>query len=697
MASSGMWTASSSAGNSTCSWPPEALNSSTKCFNPVSKWRILRIFFNCTRIWRDVGRQAEHLRVRYTLDLQFRSIEVNQDLAISDSSAIDTTLPMKVSSAIAGEDTPQCDRPHHGCQTTCISQSFRQVPKPCLFPLIHFPHQNSTQQPILAVVAFSVVCLSLECDQYPTDHVDWGGWGTSYLSGTPLEPKNTCVSMVTLFQAASILLFQAAYFWLKFREALSAAAKRKLSDLQGVGLIDKDVHQVLKGVYTRAIKDKSSGKVVRYKYEPRFKPAREKNGRTVISFPNLSLGSYDNRRDAEIVRQIAAFYYGEGSEFVSLGEGRSFRIPAISHGLSGHDKASRVSMKTKEVFESYCKPNKTATAESLQSDGLPDPSLQEIRSVVNALPCDTMSHSRDGTSNIVESLSENSPVELTRLSFEENLGCVSHPRIDPVQHDTVVDLRAAGEKLNIAELVVQHTGVDNMVVDKEGETLQVFDPSTRSLNFHQQPTGWNDDAERLNSKGKLESIRKFLLDDPEVAGPGNRVQLHQSEGLMDSAYDQLPTLIFFPSQVPHCSTPCDTTIRSQSLSQSEQEMPPKCLPNGIHLESLKHGAAISCKWSLDALTSEGALVHNSCSCEVPRSSPMFDPQQVSNAMATALTKEVTPSLLANLCSENCIAELLVKVVSLQQQQITELKRENECLKGLKCSLCYSHRSGDQPA
>lgn len=340
MASTGMWTGSSAVSNS-----------SAQSFKPISKWRILRIFFSCTRIWRDVGRQAENLRVRYTLDLQFKSIEVtDQDSLVHGSSKPSATLdPKQLSVSDRSEDKllQQRDKPQRGV---------------VLFPLVYFPpepYSSERPQPVLAVVAFSAVFLSLECDQYyPPDHVDWGGeLGTSVLLGTLLGSKNACVSIVTLFQAASILLFQAAYFWLKFREAASSSGrKRKLSDrLQGC---DHDVHQSSwKGVYARAIKDRG-GKILCYKYEPRFKPPRERtvDGEVVI-FQNLPLGSYSDPRDAEVVRHIAAFYYGKETDVVSLGEGRTFKIPATSHhGLSGHQKAKWVSEEAKKLFDLHCKP-----------------------------------------------------------------------------------------------------------------------------------------------------------------------------------------------------------------------------------------------------------------------------------------------------------------------------------------------------
>lgn len=362
-------TASGSISNATC-WSHEALTSTEISFKPVSKWRLLRRVFNCTRIFRDVGREAKNLRVRYMVDLQFTSI-VMQDLGGSSKpSATDTTLPILNIQAAAAAPHSVVHKPHQSCKA---SQSSMQG---LIIPLVVFRRPDCKQQSIFAVVASAVVFLSFECIQYPaSDHVDWGGvWETNlYLFGSQIEFKNKCISIVTLFQAASILLFQAAYFWLKFREAAlcSGGRKRKLSELEGVRTnCDEDGDEYsLRGVYARPAKDRY-GNVVGYRYEPRFKPPRERNGRSVQSFQNLSLGSYSDRRDAEIVRQIAAFYYGMDAELVSLGDGSVFRIPAMPPlGLVGFEKAKWVSDRAKEVFEVYCKlrNNTTFTTQCLQS------------------------------------------------------------------------------------------------------------------------------------------------------------------------------------------------------------------------------------------------------------------------------------------------------------------------------------------
>ena len=296
---------------------------------------------------------------------------MNQDSATSKSRFAKDPTPtnMLLTQFRESLDTKQSEKSRHGCKRSCVSQDilfFGQVYKPCnMFPLIFSP-----QQPILeAVVVVAVVFLSLG-DRYPTDHVDWGGWGTFYLLGTPLEPKNTCVSIVTLFQAASLLLFQAAYFWLKFREALALrfGRKRMHSGFQGEG----DMHQSLKGmyacksqalqvgdesdrdsgVYRRAVKGKYG---TQYKYEPRFKPPRTKlDSRSTLQLNRLSLGTYNTPIEAKIVRQFAAFYYGKDKGKVELEDGSYFLIPPMNpeeERFCGEEKREWVTQKAKELFQ----------------------------------------------------------------------------------------------------------------------------------------------------------------------------------------------------------------------------------------------------------------------------------------------------------------------------------------------------------
>jgi hypothetical protein len=153
--------------------------------------------------------------------------------------------------------------------------------------------------------------------------VDRGGTKT-YNPGS-LEFRATYVSL---------LLFQGAYVWIKFRDV----AKRTVSVR----------HKV----------DGSGNRVPIGRWLPLFKPHREKDRVTgkSLQFDNLRLGGYDTHQDAKVVCQIAGFYYGRDEGRVELEDGFRYDIPPMSEqerGLSGMQKWNRVSDKAKEVFRLF--------------------------------------------------------------------------------------------------------------------------------------------------------------------------------------------------------------------------------------------------------------------------------------------------------------------------------------------------------
>jgi hypothetical protein len=156
--------------------------------------------------------------------------------------------------------------------------------------------------------------------------VDRGGTKT-YNPGS-LEFRATYVSL---------LLFQGAYVWIKFREV---APKRV--------------------VYRRSRKDEFGRFQYYGKYEPRFKPPREKDvvTGTVLKLGRVPLGEYDTHQDAEVVCQIAGFYYGKDVGMVDMEDGSQVSIPALSEqerGLRGEEKRKWVSVKAKEVYKEFKK------------------------------------------------------------------------------------------------------------------------------------------------------------------------------------------------------------------------------------------------------------------------------------------------------------------------------------------------------
>jgi hypothetical protein len=173
---------------------------------------------------------------------------------------------------------------------------------------------------VYAVVVSTLSLLSIVY-QYLLGYVLKGGT-TTYSSGS-LDFRETFVSL---------LLFQGSYVWIFFRDV---APKRT--------------------VYQRSKKDEA-GRVIYYgKYEPRFKPHREKlPGDRTIKFDYLSLGGYDSELDAKIVCQIAGFYYTRDEGRIQLRNGSYFNIPPMpDQELFGKEKAKKVAARAKEVFRDF--------------------------------------------------------------------------------------------------------------------------------------------------------------------------------------------------------------------------------------------------------------------------------------------------------------------------------------------------------
>jgi hypothetical protein len=142
----------------------------------------------------------------------------------------------------------------------------------------------------------------------------------------------------------SIILFQGSYVWIKSREV---APKR---------------------VYRRIIRDKQ-GRITHKKYEPRFKPPRERGlgSSKPQKFDWIYLGRYDTPSEAEILYQIAAFYYGKSEGRLDLGNGLFFQIPAMSdddRSLYGTEKVKWVKREAMRVYEDF-KKAKMAAANNL--------------------------------------------------------------------------------------------------------------------------------------------------------------------------------------------------------------------------------------------------------------------------------------------------------------------------------------------
>jgi hypothetical protein len=150
--------------------------------------------------------------------------------------------------------------------------------------------------------------------------VDRGG-GKTYSSGS-LDFRSIYISIV---------LFQGAYVWIKFRE-VAPPSQQKPSP----------------GLYRKWRTNVMGVKVYYGNFEPRFKPPGENY---------VSVGSYEEEEDAKKIYQILAFYYGKDvpSE-LPLPFGNPFHIPHMTdeeQRLNPEEKKTWAQDKAKAVYEDY--------------------------------------------------------------------------------------------------------------------------------------------------------------------------------------------------------------------------------------------------------------------------------------------------------------------------------------------------------
>jgi hypothetical protein len=170
---------------------------------------------------------------------------------------------------------------------------------------------------VYAVVVSAVALLSL-IYHYLAGYIDRGGTKT-YSPGS-LDFRSTYISIV---------LFQGAYFWIKFRDV--ASSKR--------------------GGYRRPVTDKLSGTIKPSdKIEARYTPPRKSGNHN-----HIYLGLCATHEEAETKKTIAAFYYGGKISRLDFDDGRFFLIPPMpteqEQGLSVAQKREWVKDKVREVYE----------------------------------------------------------------------------------------------------------------------------------------------------------------------------------------------------------------------------------------------------------------------------------------------------------------------------------------------------------
>lgn len=151
--------------------------------------------------------------------------------------------------------------------------------------------------------------------------VDRGG-GKTYSSGS-LDFRSIYISIV---------LFQGAYVWIKFREVAPDSQQTPSP-----------------GLYRRCRTNELGVRVYYGNFEPRFKPPGSEN--------YVSVGSYEEEEDAKNIYQILAFYYGKDvpSE-LPLPFGNPFHIPHMTEEeqrLNPEEKKKWAKCKVKAVYEDY--------------------------------------------------------------------------------------------------------------------------------------------------------------------------------------------------------------------------------------------------------------------------------------------------------------------------------------------------------
>jgi hypothetical protein len=157
----------------------------------------------------------------------------------------------------------------------------------------------------------------------------------------------------------SIVLFQGAYVWIKFRE-VAPPSQQKPSP----------------GLYRKCTTNELGVKVYYGNFEPRFKPPCSKS--------YISVGSYEDEQDAKNIYQILAFYYGKDvpSE-LPLPFGDPFHVPPMNEEeqrLSPEEKKKWAKGKVKAVYEDYKR------EESAAWDSLLDQPTGDLPNTVLPLP-----------------------------------------------------------------------------------------------------------------------------------------------------------------------------------------------------------------------------------------------------------------------------------------------------------------------
>jgi hypothetical protein len=188
-----------------------------------------------------------------------------------------------------------------------------------LLPIEEDPWETFEEEAQMYAVVVSAVALFSLVYHYLAGYTDRGG--TKIYSPGSLEFRATYISLV---------LFQGAYVWIKFRDVIPSSKR---------------------GGYRRPVTDKLSGTIKPSdKIEARYTPPRKSGNHN-----HIYLGLCATHEEAETKKTIAAFYFGGKLSRLDFDDGRYFLIPPMpteqEQGLSVAQKREWVKDKVREVYE----------------------------------------------------------------------------------------------------------------------------------------------------------------------------------------------------------------------------------------------------------------------------------------------------------------------------------------------------------
>jgi hypothetical protein len=228
----------------------------------------------------------ERLLVRTQLFANLRSVEEVKDLMLKFKQVLDyiITSTVKLPKFSVSENF------RSSVQIALNSQNWEEVESLIIPIAIAFLGRAAVNYDAFLILA---VLLLSRVYRYLINLVDRGG-GKIYSSGS-LEFRSIYISIV---------LFQGAYIWIKFREVAPESNQHPSP-----------------GLYRKSRMNELGQRVYYGNFEPRFKPVGSNN--------YISVGGYEQEEDAKACYQILAFWFGEDAQLgdLPLEDGTTYHIP----------------------------------------------------------------------------------------------------------------------------------------------------------------------------------------------------------------------------------------------------------------------------------------------------------------------------------------------------------------------------------